>query len=587
MTALICTAIFSGCSKEQDTPQGENNKVTEFIAYNEGSLSRTVLRENQVKWLGGEEISIFNGDNNYKFTNATEGESATAVFHGELTATANEFYALYPYNENAAISTEGSVIITTNLPANQTAVAGTFANNLNINVCKANDDKTLKFKNACGIIKFIMDKSIVDKISITSTENIAGTYNITLGETITGAINNSEDEQKTITLKPEEGSYLQKETPYYMIVPAGMDLNNVTLTVGEKTGIDITNESKTIAAGTVCTINIEGESASVIQHEELTVNSIEEIAPAEGKDRIKLNTNNANLSINNAEAAKSLFGITVTNTNGISVADEYTVEKVELEENTKNIILTLNKPVYTDDKISVTYNADGSSDAIKAGEKWVKITTAGNAEFTGFKNIVYNLKFTTNSAGDYFTGILANAATAPKYEISTEDNSITITMDEKAKSELCTSKTTFKRLNDAKYSFISTVSKSANNTYNNNLIYRLCYGSSDIFRAETHFNEITTTPTEITKDIILLNNQYYNQANLSQVGTGNGDFGAFRIHLNGPNTTDTGATFTIKDVKIIEEALRPGRSYSAGNTHGGFSVNNGITGSINSNEEEN
>lgn len=132
MTALICTAIFSGCSKEQDTPQGDNNKVTEFVAYNEGSLSRTVLRENKVKWLGGEEISIFNGDNNYKFTNTTEGESATAVFHGELTATTNEFYALYPYNENAAISTEGSVIITTNLPANQTAVAGTFANNLNI-----------------------------------------------------------------------------------------------------------------------------------------------------------------------------------------------------------------------------------------------------------------------------------------------------------------------------------------------------------------------------------------------------------------------------------------------------------------------
>lgn len=584
MTALICTAIFSGCSKEQDTPQGENNKVTEFIAYNEGSLSRTVLRENKVKWLGGEEISIFNGDNNYKFTNATEGESATAVFHGELTATATEFYALYPYNKNAAISTEGSVIITTNLPANQTAVAGTFANNLNINVCKANDDRTLKFKNACGIIKFILKESIVDKISITSTDNIAGTYNITLGETITGAINNSEGEQQTITLKPEAGSYLQKETPYYMVVPAGMDLNNVTLTVGENPGIDI-NESKTIAAGTVCTINIKGESASVIQYEELTVNSIAEIAPTEGKDRIKL-TNNTTLTLNNAEAAKSLFGITVTNTNGISVADEYTVEKVELEETTKNIILTLNKPVYTDDKVSVSYNTDGSSDAIKAGDKWVKITTDENTEFTGFKNTVYNLKFTTNSAGDYFTGILANAATAPKYEISAEDNSITITMDEKAKGELCTSKTTFKRLNDAKYSFISTVSKSANNTYNNNLIYRLCYGSSDIFRAETHFNEITTEPKEIRKDIIILNNQYYNLSNL-QVGTGTGDLGAFRIHLNGPNTTDTGASFTIKDVKIIEEALRPGRSYSTGNTHNGFGENEGITGSINSNEEEN
>ena len=613
MTILICASIFAGCSKEQDTPQGENNKITEFIAYNEGSLSRTVLEENKVLWIGGEEISIFNGDNNYRFKNATEGKSATAVFHGELTATTNEFYALYPYNENAVInSTTDAVTITTNIPAEQTAVAGTFANNLNINVCKASDDKTLKFKNACGIIKFILEESVVDKISLTSSASIAGTYTITLDETITGTVTDNTENSKTIILKPEEGSFIQKGQAYYMIVPAGISLNNANLKVGE---ISCTiNNNTSVPAGVVCTINIKGESVSIIQFEDLNITAIEEIAPIEEKDRIKLNTNNANLSINNADAAKSLFDITVTNTNGISVADEYTVEKVELEENTKNIILTLNKPVYTDDKISVTYNADGSSDAIKADDKWVKITTDSEATYSGYAKTVYN--FTAFEAEEnvatYFNSMVAEYALENFADVAS-DGALAVDLNSgenatKIGGEILMVKNEtdkFTVLSDAKYTITSEVKVSDGFDYTNDLVYRLIPGKNynvngvnewrDYFKVSNNFSIFKSdsyTPT--SNSITILDNNYYDTGNFNKLCEVGGK-GSFRVHLNAkysnandPNQNPTVAVeFYIKNVKITEEALRPGRSYSVGNTHNGFGENEGITGSINSNEEEN
>lgn len=571
MAGICC---FNSCTNEINLlPDSEGqNVITEFVATNETG-SRTILTNNNaVQWKGFENISIMNGIQNCKFSNITKIQNANAVFTGEISATTGtDIYALYPYDSKASLSGNS---ITTTLKADQTAVANTFENGANISVAKATAENTLAFKNVCGLIKFTVDKT-VNSITLTSENAIAGAMTISMADdenNITTTIANSE--QKSITLS---GTTMDANTAYYMVVPA-ITYTNPTIKLDENTTVHISGLIS-ISRGQIISVSIKGQEAAIetpTNFTEYTITSITELAPEDGKDVIQLDfTSGPEFALQGVEQIKRNFKVNVTNTNGITVNNEYAVENIRLSNDNKSVILTLNKPVYTDDKISVSFNesvTEGEGEnvgGLTSGDNGVILKTDDGATFTGYKNIVYDLQFTTTSASDYFTGKLNNDF-SEYYSINTTDNSITITMNNNVSGELCTSKTTFKRLNDAKYSFISTVSKSEDNTYTDNLIYRLCYGTADIFRAEINFSNITTTPTEFTKDIILLNNQYYNQANPSQAGTGNGDFGAFRIHLNKANATDTDATFTIKDVKIIEEALRPGREYQQTSDNGTY-----------------
>ena len=123
----------------------------EFKAGND-AVSRTILTTgNAVEWESEDAISLFDPDSNNRFTTSSSGASVT--FTGSAQDSQSTYYALYPYDAEATIS--GS-IITTTLPAEQTARPGSFANMLNPSVAKSGSDKTLNFKNACAVVKFTL-----------------------------------------------------------------------------------------------------------------------------------------------------------------------------------------------------------------------------------------------------------------------------------------------------------------------------------------------------------------------------------------------------------------------------------------------
>ena len=127
---ILGTSMLYSCTKEEiisDINSSSAEKVKLEFKAGIDAMSRTVLTTNNfVEWEAGDAISLFDSNGNNKFTTSTGGSSVT--FTGSAQDNLETYYALYPYNANAVLS--GSVI-TTMLPAEQTALAGSFANMLN------------------------------------------------------------------------------------------------------------------------------------------------------------------------------------------------------------------------------------------------------------------------------------------------------------------------------------------------------------------------------------------------------------------------------------------------------------------------
>ena len=141
------------------------------------ALTRTSLAEgNAVVWERGDAISLFDlSGTNKRFKTEDSGESA--AFSGTVRVDGEPYYALYPYDGNAEI--DGSVISTV-LPAVQTARAGGFASGLNPAVARADENEMLYFRNACPIVKFTLGGSAATVVRAV----LQGNH----GESLAGAI---------------------------------------------------------------------------------------------------------------------------------------------------------------------------------------------------------------------------------------------------------------------------------------------------------------------------------------------------------------------------------------------------------------
>lgn len=172
-TVFAVAAVSVSCTK---VPEQGGGISMVFHAGSE-ALTRTSLAEgNAVVWEPGDAISLFDPSRtNNKFTTEDSGESA--AFSGTVRVDGEPYYALYPYDGNAEI--DGSVISTV-LPAVQTARAGGFASGLNPAVARADENEMLYFRNACPIVKFTLGGSAATVVRAVLQGN--------QGESLAGAI---------------------------------------------------------------------------------------------------------------------------------------------------------------------------------------------------------------------------------------------------------------------------------------------------------------------------------------------------------------------------------------------------------------
>jgi len=149
--ALLIAVLFVSCEKDLfvSTP-----KVVTVLnaSVDNGEDTRSFLdEEGNIEWNEGDAITVFVNGSKYTFTSDSEGLSSNFSHEGDSEVDlSGEYYALSPANEDASIS--GSVITTT-IPSEQVAVAGSFAQNANVAVGYANGTDKISFKNAVAYVK--------------------------------------------------------------------------------------------------------------------------------------------------------------------------------------------------------------------------------------------------------------------------------------------------------------------------------------------------------------------------------------------------------------------------------------------------
>lgn len=231
----VLTAMVSACSEDElaDNTQPSGKVPMEFYANTDASTRTELTTENAVHWEANDAISLFdpNGDNN-RFYTTESGPSVT--FTGEATPAEGTYYALYPYDANAQI--EGTTITTT-LPAEQMARAGSFAQGLNPSVAMADATNNLYFKNVCALVKFTLVENITTTITKATLcgnngEALAGTLTIDATASTPIAMADTSFGQTVIELN---GPLTPGTTYYFVTAPASLS-NGLTLSLYDDKG---------------------------------------------------------------------------------------------------------------------------------------------------------------------------------------------------------------------------------------------------------------------------------------------------------------------------------------------------------------
>lgn len=231
----VLTAMVSACSEDElaDNTQPSGKVPMEFYANTDASTRTELTTGNAVYWEANDAISLFDptGANN-QFSTTQSGPSVT--FTGEATPAEGTYYAFYPYDANAQIK---GTTITTTLPAEQMARAGSFAQGLNPSVATADATNNLCFKNVCALVKFTLVENITTTITKATLcgnngEALAGTLTIDATASTPIAMADTSFGQTVIELN---GPLTPGTTYYFVTAPATLS-NGLTLSFYDNKG---------------------------------------------------------------------------------------------------------------------------------------------------------------------------------------------------------------------------------------------------------------------------------------------------------------------------------------------------------------
>lgn len=231
----VLTAMVSACSEDElaDNTQPSGKVPMEFYANTDASTRTELTTGNAVYWEANDAISLFDpiGDNN-RFYTTESGPSVT--FTGKAAPVEGTYYALYPYDANVQIK---GTTITTTLPAEQMARAGSFAQGLNPSVATADATNNLCFKNVCALVKFTLGGSITTTITKATLcgnngEALAGTLTIDATASTPIAMADTSFGQTVIELN---GPLTPGTTYYFVTAPVSLS-NGLTFSLYDDKG---------------------------------------------------------------------------------------------------------------------------------------------------------------------------------------------------------------------------------------------------------------------------------------------------------------------------------------------------------------
>lgn len=220
--AAFAAAAAVSCQKEASFEPG--NQMLEPMTISTEIQTKTSLNGSDIHWTSDDVIAVFDNTGAKNEFTLTQTDGSSADFAGNVTVGTTQIYAVYPYE--LAKSADGSVLNVT-LPADQTPKAGSFAEEHNISVAKA--EKTpgvaqvsgVSFKNACALLKFTVPAYLTDvqKVTVSSNTIIAGDMTIDYsGDAPICTV--SENGSKSISMT---GTYEAGSTFWFVLAPVTLD----------------------------------------------------------------------------------------------------------------------------------------------------------------------------------------------------------------------------------------------------------------------------------------------------------------------------------------------------------------------------
>ena len=265
MAVLLILPVFS-CSRHEIN-SNEGDKVGEFMTFKatlgdlEEMSTRTEFQSSMtttkwpIYWMPGDAINIFYGNKSEARFETSESfveKGPVAEFEGYLQAatgavaddggtTTQNFWAVYPYNENNTC--DGSSVTMT-IPDEQEGKAGSFANNLNPTVaCSPN--MGLAFYNVGGWLVFTVSQENVVSATLQGAngETLVGKVKVSMDENNHPQVDEVTDGKTSITMTPEGGSFEVGQIYCFVILPQTFE-DGVILTLEKPDGFKATCEWK-------------------------------------------------------------------------------------------------------------------------------------------------------------------------------------------------------------------------------------------------------------------------------------------------------------------------------------------------------
>lgn len=249
MPIAAAVLLMTACVKENaPVPETSDGNLVPMV-FSASADTKTSLvpgdGTSTVAWSSTDRISVWDGTANREFTvESCDGSSAT--FTGMVSEDATEFYAVYPYSEDLAVSapdnTERDIRIRFPFSSTQYLRPGDFPEGGAFAVAKA-EGTALAFQNRTGLIRFSLadDLANVKSIAIAGnagTEYIHGTVNVEFaGSTVYQGIAYGTDRGSSVTFCHKDGTNLQTGVDYYMALP-GVNFSTgftITLTCDDNT----------------------------------------------------------------------------------------------------------------------------------------------------------------------------------------------------------------------------------------------------------------------------------------------------------------------------------------------------------------
>ena len=252
LAALVMLLGYSCSIQEPDNGLIADDYSAEFLSFKASfgdfPATKTVFVSSDasswpINWTQGDAINIFYGSRSEARFETADG-GPVAEFEGYLKAatgaadengniTTQNFWGLYPYNEN---NTCNGSSVTLTIPSAQTGVAGTFANGLNPSVaCSPN--MGLTFYNVGSWFIFTLTQENVVSATLTGAngETLVGKVKVSMDENSRPKVDEVTEGSTTVTMTPEGGSFQVGEY-YCMVILPGTFNDGVVLTLTKGDG---------------------------------------------------------------------------------------------------------------------------------------------------------------------------------------------------------------------------------------------------------------------------------------------------------------------------------------------------------------